>query len=186
MDFDLHADDAQLLLIDIQERFAGAIPSIADGQPVGRALAVLAAGCALLRVPTIISEQVPEKLGPTLVHLRGAAGNAATTLPKASFSCGDDPTLLEAIAAAERPSVIVAGIETHVCVLATVDDLLRRGYRVAVAVDAVDSRDPSHRDHAIATLRQLGALCLPAESILFRMQREAGSGCFKELSKLVK
>ena len=185
MDFDLHPDDAQLLLIDVQERFLGAIPSIAADQPVGRMLGILAAGCGLLQVPTLISEQVPDKLGPTLVHLRSAAVGPRV-MAKATFSCGDDQALLAAIAEADRPAVVVAGIETHVCVLATVDDLLRRGYRVVVAADAVDSRIAANRDHAIATLRQLGALCLPVESILFRMQREAGVGCFKELSKLVK
>lgn len=185
MDFDLHPDDTQLLLIDVQERFIGAIPSIAADAAVGRMLGILAAGCALLRVPTLISEQVPEKLGPTLVHLRSAASEAVIR-SKAAFSCGDDPALLDALAERERPAVVVAGIEAHVCVLATVDDLLRRGYRVVVAVDAIDSRVPANREHAIVTLRQLGALCLPVESILFRMQREAGVGCFRELSKLVK
>lgn len=185
MDFDLHPDDAQLLVIDVQERFLSAIPSIAAEAAVGRTLGILAAGCRLLGLPALLTEQVPEKLGPTLVHLRAAASEAPVHA-KTTFSCGDDPALLAAIAEHDRPAVIVAGIEAHVCVLATVDDLLRRGYRVVVAADAIDSRLPANREHALATLRQLGALCVPTETILFRLQREAGVGCFRELAKLVK
>ncbi|MDA3959854.1 MAG: isochorismatase family protein [Planctomycetota bacterium] len=185
MDFDLHRDDAQLLLIDVQERFSAAIPAIATGGACHRALSILLQGCQLLRVPILISEQVPDKLGPTPSDLRAYAPEAPV-LAKSMFSSGDDYAQREALATNERPLVIIAGIEAHICVLATVDDLLRRGYRVVVAVDAIDSRMPANRDHAIATMRQLGAACVPVESILFRLQREAGVGAFREISKLVR
>ena len=184
-DFDIGVDESLCLTIDIQERFASAIPAIAPDAECGRAAATLLRGCTLLEVPVVISEQVPDKLGATLPHLREAAPTA-TVHAKQAFSCGDDPHLRDAIASAERQHLIVCGIEAHVCVLATVDDLLRRGYRVTVACDAVASRAAANIDHAIATMRQLGALCVPVESILFRLQREAGVGCFKEISKLVR
>lgn len=185
MDFDLRPDDAQLLIVDVQERFTAAIPAIAADGACARTLEILIRGCALLAVPTLFSQQVPDKLGATCAPLRAAAPEAAIR-DKRAFSCVDDDGIREYLAERERPLLIVAGIEAHVCVLATVDDLLRRGYRVAVAADAVASRSDAHRDHALACMRQLGALCVPVESILFRLQREAGVGAFREISRLVR
>jgi len=185
VDLDFQSDDTLLLVIDVQERFAGAIPTIAEDQPVGSALCKLITGCRLLEVPVLFSEQVPDKLGPTLGFLRDAAPEASVHA-KSAFSCGDDRQLRAALAAADRPHLLVAGIESHVCVLSTVDDLLRRGYRVTVVTDAIASRDGDHVAHAVATLRQLGALCLPLESVLLRLQRDAADGCFREISKLIR
>jgi len=81
---------------------------------------------------------------------------------------------------------VVCGIEAHVCVLATVADLLARGARVVVASDAVASRSDASRDHALAAMRDLGALVVPSESVIFRLQRQAGGEVFKAISKLVR
>lgn len=176
---------AQLLVIDMQERFQAAIPGIAADAPCGRALRILAQGCRLLGVPALLSEQYPQGLGPTLGWLRAELPEAEV-LSKTAFSCVDDDALRQRLDAAGRREVLVAGIEAHVCVLGTVADLLTAGYAVTVAADAVDSRAEANRELALATMRQLGALVLPVESILFRLQRRAGVGAFKELSKLVR
>jgi nicotinamidase-related amidase len=152
---------------------------------VGRNCQRLLSGAGLLALPVLISEQYPKGLGATLPYLRAAAPTA-TVLAKTHFSCADDEAMRAQLAAVDRDWIIVAGIEAHVCVLATVDDLLRRGWRVAVVADAVASRDAAHVEHAIATMRQLGALVTPLESILFRLQRQAGIGNFKELSSLLR
>lgn len=181
--FDLEVDSSLVLLIDVQERFTTAIPGITADGDCGRACALLLKGAKLLDIPVIISEQYPAGLGHTVPHLADAD---ATVVAKVAFSCCDDDTLREELAKRDRDYIIVAGIESHVCVLATVDDLQRRGYQVVVAADAVASRDPAHVELALATMRQLGALVLPVESILFRWQRLAGGSRFKELSRLVR
>jgi nicotinamidase-related amidase len=177
--------DSAVLLIDVQERFLPAIPGIAPDQACGRACRVLLEGANLLRVPVTISEQYPAGLGPTLPHLLAAAP-AARRLAKTHFSCVDDPSFADHLARDGRRHVVVAGIEAHVCVLATVADLLAGGFAVIVADDAVASRSPAHRSTALAAMRDLGALVAPVESILFRLQRQAGTGCFKALSALVR
>lgn len=179
------AADTSVLLIDVQERFLSAIPAIGPDRDCGRACATLLAGATLLGVPVTISEQYAKGLGPTLPHLLAAAP-VATRLDKTHFSCGDDPGVVAHLAGLGRRQVVVAGIEAHVCVLATVADLLAAGQAVIVAADAVASRRDAHRDAALAAMRDLGALAVPTESILFRLQRQAGVGCFKALSALVR
>lgn len=184
--FDSRPDNSLCLVIDVQERFQDAIPAIRDGQAVASALTTLLAGCQLLEVPTMVTRQYPKGLGDSLPYIRDGAGSQASVGDKTHFSVLDDGDLRDALANHEREMVIVAGIEAHVCVLATVDDLLRRGYGVIVAADAIASRQAAHVDMAITTMRQLGALVLPVESILFRLQRQAGVGAFKALRDLIK
>lgn len=183
--FDLDAAGSALLVIDVQERFLPAIPGIAADQPVGRNCGILLAAARLLAVPAIISEQYPKGLGATLPHLV-AAHPEARRLAKTHFSCAGDAALLAAIEGLQRPQLVLCGIEAHVCVLATAADLLARGCAVVVAGDAIASRDPTSRDLATGALRDLGALVVPSESVVLRWQRQAGVGCFKQLSALIR
>ncbi len=181
--FDITIANAAVLLIDLQERFQPVIPSIGADQPVGRHARMLRDGAAMLAVPIIISEQYPQGLGPTLPHL---ATVGAKVCAKTHFSCVEDTALKNHLGETGRTHIIVAGIEAHVCVLGTVADLIASGSWVIVAADAVASRDPAHAALALEAMRSLGALTLPVESILFRLQRQAGTGAFKALSALVR
>jgi nicotinamidase-related amidase len=183
--FDLVPSDCALILIDMQERFLPAIPEIAADQTCGRNCRTLLAAAKLLGVPTLITEQYPKGLGSTLPHLVEAHPEAVR-LAKMHFSCIDAPEVRPRIDALHRGSVVLCGIETHVCVLHTAADLLASGRNVVVAADAVASRKSEHRDQGLAALRDLGALLVPAESIAMRWQRQAGTPTFKTLSSLIK
>jgi nicotinamidase-related amidase len=183
--FDCAAAASGLLLIDVQERFLAAVPSIAPDQGVGRTLRLLLTAARLTAVPIIISEQYPKGLGATLPHLREAAPEAPC-LAKMHFSCLGDPALRDAIAARARRTWVLCGIETHVCVLQTAVDLLSAGHEVVVASDGVDSRRSEHREAALATLRALGALVLPGEAVAMRWTAVAGTPLFKQISALIK
>jgi nicotinamidase-related amidase len=183
--FELSAADSALLLIDVQERFVPVIPAVAEDQPVGKVLKQLLTGAQLLGVPTIISEQYPKGLGTTLPYLSSAAPGAER-LAKMHFSCGEDPALRARLDALHRTHVVLCGIETHVCVLHTAADLLAQGRGVVVVADAVASRKDQHRDLALQALRDLGALLLPAESVLMRWTRVAGTPVFRQISALIK
>ncbi len=183
--FDLAPATTGLLLIDMQERFLAAIPAMAEDQPCGRNCRILLAAAALLGVPTTISEQYPQGLGPTVGFLT-AAHPAAPRLAKLHFSCGDDAALMDHLEAGGRRQLVLCGIEAQVCVLHTAADLIARGYAVVVAGDAVASRNPAHVPMALAAARDLGALVVPTESIVMRLQRQAGSGHFKALAQLIR
>jgi nicotinamidase-related amidase len=183
--FDLTVANTALLMIDMQERFLPAIPAIAQDQPCGRNCRMLLSAARLLGVPALISEQYPKGLGPTLPWLVEAYPEAER-IAKMHFSCSDDPTLQARLDRQARPRLVLCGIEAQVCVLTTAADLVARGYSVVIAGDAVASRNPAHVPMALDAARDLGALVVPAETIAMRLQREAGVGCFKALTQLIK
>ncbi len=183
--FDLTPLNTTLLAIDLQERFVSIMPGIAADQPCGRTIRILLQAAQLLRVPVVISEQYPKGLGPTLPYVHEAAPGAAV-FAKTHFSCAEDAVLNAGLADPQRSHVVICGVETHVCVLSTAADLLAGGRKVVIAADAVASRDPAHRELGLQALRDLGALVLPVESIVLRLQRQAGIGVFKQLSALIR
>ena len=176
----LERSSAVLLVIDVQER----INSVMTDQSHIPRLEVLVEACRALAVPVIGSEQYPKGLGATVEPLAGLLGE--TPAAKDTFSCARDTGLREEIAATGRPQVIVAGIETHVCVLSTALDLLDAGYRVHVPHDAVNSRRPADKHWALERMQQAGAQITTTESALFELLERCDTDDFKTVAKLVK
>jgi len=179
----LTAEGAVLLLIDVQQRL---MPVIYDqGTVLARAVR-LAEAARLMDVPVIATEQNPAGLGPTVAPL---SAYPHKILAKTAFSAAVDPglaALLPASAGGTSGEIIVGGVEAHVCVLQTALDLLDRGYRVAVAADAVGSRHPADRAAALDRARQHGAEIVTSEMVLFEWLRDARHPRFREVQKLLK
>ncbi len=186
--FDCEIDNTLLLMIDMQERFVPAIPDMAATGICGRNCERLLAGMNIFSMPTVITEQYKKGLGETQSFLLEEASRSedCTFFEKSAFSALDDEDIHQHLATVDKENIILCGIESHVCVLSSCADLIRHGYRVSVAGDAVASRDPLNKEMALAAMRDLGALVLPTESILFRLQRRSGGDSFKALSALVK
>lgn len=171
-----------MLLIDVQERL---LPVMRGAIELEQRTAVAVAGACALELPLMVTEQYPKGLGHTV-------GAIATRLAgidrveKASFSCcgveGFDRWLGE-----HAPhTLLIAGIETHVCVLQTCLDLLERGIVPVVMADCTSSRH--EHDHAVAIerLRDAGATITTLESALFELTGVSGTPLFKQISALVK
>lgn len=183
--FTLAADVTALLIIDMQEKFLPAIPAMAADQFCGRNVRILANAFRLLKLPTMISEQYPKGLGRTLPWIAEVCPDAVLA-EKTHFSCCDDEALMLCLDRQGRRTLVLCGVEAHVCVLATVADLVTRGYDVVIAGDAVASRQGEHCAQALAAMRDLGALVVPSESIVFRLLKQAGTPVFKQVSALVR
>ncbi len=171
-----------LLIVDVQDRLA---PVIDNNESVLANCARLLAGCRILDVPVLVSEQYPRGLGETVESIRSLASDAEIA-EKITFSCLRDRELTERIAESGRDTLLVAGMEAHVCVTQTVLDALDRGYHVQVAADAVGSRSPDNRVVALARMAREGATITTTESALFELLKKAGTAQFKQISKLVK
>jgi nicotinamidase-related amidase len=176
----LERRSAVLLVVDVQERINAVM---ADQSHIPR-LEVLVEACHALDIPVIGSEQYPKGLGATVEPLKTLLGD--TPGAKDTFSCARDLGLREALAAAGRPQVVVTGIETHVCVLSTVLDLLAAGYRVHVPHDAVNSRRPADKHWALERMQSDGAVVTSTESVLFEVLERCDTDDFKTVAKLVK
>ena len=179
----LERDNALLLLIDVQDRLASAMPREALAR-LERNAQVLLKAARRLDLPVVATEQYPKGLGRTLPSLRELLGEAP--MEKVEFSCGASKPIAERIVAAGRKQVIVAGMEAHVCVFQTVRDLLRGPFSVFVAQDAVISRTEENRAVGLRLCEKAGATLTSAETALFDLLGCAGTPEFKELAPLIK
>lgn len=168
-----------LLVIDLQEKL---LPAIPDRESLLADVTLLVRGAAIWNVPATLTEQYPQGLGPTVTPLRELLPAPREKMTMSAAGCLDWPPAAES----ERPQVVLAGIEAHVCVLQTALDLLAAGYQVYVAVDAVSSRFPLDRGVALDRLARSGANLTTVESVLFEWAEAAGTPEFKQTSQLVK
>ena len=107
-------------------------------------------------------------------------------MEKVVFSCARVPEFLDKLQELERSSVLLLGIETHVCVLQTAIDLLNDGYRVYVPADAVVSRKKVDYERGLGMMERAGAVVGSTEAFLFQLVERAGTDEFKQISRLVK
>ena len=179
----LKRDDAIVLVVDVQERLARAMPPEALAQ-VEKNTAILMKAAARLGVPIIASEQYPKGLGPTLPSLRALMPEPPTE--KLEFSCGASKDIALRLFKAQRRQVIVAGMEAHVCVFQTVRDLQLGGYRAFVPGDAICSRSEANKEIGLKLMEKAGATITSTETVVFDLLGAAGTPEFKELSTLLK
>lgn len=170
------------VLIDIQTRL---YPYILDNDTLTKNCIKLISGLKILNIPIIVTQQYTHGLGGTLPELVEVLGEYEH-IEKSSFSCCDEPRFNEDLALSSKMFVIVWGIETHVCVLQTVTDLIGQGYIPIVVEDCVGSRNANDKNIAIERMRQSGALITTSESILFELLKYSGTDQFREISRLVK
>ena len=158
---------SQLLVIDVQEKLA---PHVADQADVVGNCVRLVQYARHLDVPATLTEHYPKGLGATAAPLTEAAGNTAVTLEKITFSSWKDAAIrarIDGLAADGRDQVVVAGMESHVCVAQTVLDLVAHHVPVFLVADAVGSRDRGVRDTAIERLRDAGVSIVSQEMVAF-------------------
>lgn len=173
-------DDSALLVIDLQQRLLTAQPNAARIVWNTRRLID---GAKALGVRTAVTEQVPEKLGPTAAEL---AERLPPPIAKQAFSAGVCEELLGEWHGAGVRHVVLAGIETHVCVAQTALDLLSAGFQPRIAVDAVGSRFAIDHETAVRRLDASGVSLTTAEAALFELCETAEDPAFRDISALAK
>lgn len=170
------------IMVDVQAKL---FPYIDGAEALQLRLETLFKGLKILELPVLITEQYPKGLGETLPELRQLFPDAAC-YEKMSFSCFGAPEFNRELLQSGKNTVILAGIESHVCVQQTALDLLSLGYRVVVVEDGVGSRKASDRETALARLRGAGVIPVSCESLLLELCQTAGTPRFKAISKLIK
>jgi nicotinamidase-related amidase len=169
-------------VVDVQERLAAVMDR---KEQVLDNCRRLIEGAKILDVPIAVTEQYPKGLGPTEEELRGAL-LSYEPFEKLTFSCCGEPSFTSALESLGRRTIILAGMETHVCVLQTALDLLRGGYGVHLVRDAVCSREKENWITGVDLMRDAGAVITSTETVLFQLLGKAGTEEFKAISKLVK
>jgi nicotinamidase-related amidase len=174
----LDRERAALVVVDVQEAFR---PAVGEFESVAHNAGVLVQGASALGLPTRVTEQYPKGLGSTVPevaeHLEGTV-----PLEKVVFSaCRAEGFDLDG-----RDQALVCGIEAHVCVEQTVQDLLDRDVEVHVAADAVTSRTALNRRLGLEKMERSGAWVTSTEMALFELVGRAGTDEFKRIQALVK
>jgi len=181
--FTLKIDNVQFLMIDMQEKL---LPAIFGQENILKNNIKLLKGAQILGIPFTYTEQYPRGLGSTVTDLSGLLTGDETKHEKTHFSCIDEPGVADSITGSKRKQIVIFGIESHICVLSTVMDMLQRKFTVAVAVDACGSRLQRNHQYAMDTMAMNGALILPTESIIYQLMNRAGTPQFKQLLPLFK
>ncbi len=170
------------LVIDIQERL---VPVMEENELLVENCRKLIEGLQILGLPLLVTQQYTKGLGETIDEIKSVIPNFEY-IEKKDFSCQDEPVFAEKLALTGAQTVIICGIESHVCVLQTAIDLKAAGYTPVVVFDCVSSRSFDNVDLAAERFRYEGIMMTSCESVLFELTRSAGAPGFKEISKLVK
>ena len=172
-------EDAVLVVIDVQERL---LPHIAEGQGVVENIARLARFARIIELPVIITEQ--RKLGDTVDEIRAELPDISP-ITKTEFSCLGCEELLGALARLNRGTLLLTGIEAHICVTQTALEALPR-YGVHAVTDAMASRSVRNWEVAIKRMLQSGVTITSTEMLIFELLRRADTEEFRAALELVK
>jgi nicotinamidase-related amidase len=169
-----------LLVVDMQDRL---IDKIAQHGAVVENIKALVKAARVLNVPVLATEQ--EKLGEIVPEVQGLLSDSPK-FRKLSFSCCGDSAFMKKLRQVRKKTVIVSGIETHICVLQTVLDLLNLRYRVLLVRDATSSNAAIDRETAISRMRSAGAIIVTAEAVIYELTERAGTEEFRRILEIVK
>jgi nicotinamidase-related amidase len=178
----LATENTVLLVIDVQEKLYRAVyqkEQLLDN------LQRLIKGIKVLEIPIVVTEQYPQGLGTTIPEIALLLPDVRR-LPKVNFSCCGDEAILREIKKLNRKQVLIAGIESHICVYQTAADLIAAGYEVHVVNDAISARTERNRDTGIKMMMQQGAKLTSAEAALFELLKIAKGDKFKAISQIVR
>lgn len=185
----VNRDDALLVVVDIQERLAAAMP---HRDRVVAAVARLIRAAALLRWPVAVTLQNPAGLGGLVPELEALlakpqiASAEMHRLDKMAFCCCFEPAFDRVVRESGRRQVVLCGMETHICVTQTALALTAEGHETFVAADACCSIDDADADVALDRMRAAGVEVLTSQAVMYEAVREAGTDEFRALLRIVK
>ncbi len=170
------------LFIDFQERL---FPAMNEKETLLKNTKILIEGLTLLGIPTAFTQQYTKGLGETIEEIKSLVPCFAA-IEKTDFSCFGAIEYTDFLQSNQCRTIILCGIEAHVCVLQTAVDLKEAGFYPIVVTDCITSRTASSKESAIDRFRFENIMTATVESILFELTRSAKDEAFKAISKLVK
>ncbi|MGA6988051.1 MAG: hydrolase [Terriglobales bacterium] len=180
----LEADQCALIVVDMQEKL---LPPIWEKERLLRNVQLLIRLAGILKIPALVTTQYAKGLGNTVPEIASMLPDTPP-IDKLMFSCfGSDAfcSLLKRLPG-QRTTVLLCGMETHICVMQTAMGALREGYLVHVACDAVSSRTELNWRIGLDRMRSAGAILSSTEMMIYELLRSSGAPAFKELLPYLK
>ena len=176
----MQKDASGLLLVDVQEKLT---PHVSNSEQLIERCAWLMRLAQAVNVPILVCEQYPSGLGKTVESLRVLAA-PYDPIEKVHFSCYRSDRLMKNWQQLGKKQFIIAGIETHVCVLQTAMDIKQQSdSEVFVVVDAVSARSELDHKYGLKRMKQAGIQLVTSEMVFFEWVEQAGTSEFKALSQ---
>jgi len=175
----LEAEKCALIVIDIQEKL---LPPIFQTEQLVRNAQLLIRAAQILKIPALVSTQYAKGLGQTVPEI-SALLPQIETIDKTLFSCFGSDAFCEGIKhlPGDRDTLLLCGMESHICVTQTALGALREGYVVHVASDAISSRTEWNWKIGLERMRAAGAVISSTEMMIYELMRASSSAAFKEL-----
>lgn len=176
----MNKNQSALVLVDVQDKLT---PHVLDSEALISRCSWLIRLAQTLDVPVLVSEQYPSGLGQTVASLKASVSHY-TPIEKVHFSCYRDDAFIEHWRSLGKKQMIIAGIETHVCVLQTAMEVIRQtDDDIFVVVDAVSSRTALDHKFGLKRMKQAGVKLVTSEMVFFEWVEQAGTKAFKALSQ---
>ena len=180
----LQADHCALIVVDIQEKL---LPPIFNKDELVKNSQLLVRLANILEIPTIVTTQYVKGLGPTVPEIASLL-TGPPPIDKMQFGCFGCDEFRSALKAlpGNRNTLLVCGMEAHICVMQTVLGALNDGYLVHVATDAIGSRVRWNWDIGIDRMRAAGAVISTTEMMIYELLRASGTAQFKQVLPYLK
>lgn len=178
----LTKDQTVFVLVDVQGKLAKIVH---ESETLLDNLRKLIQGLQVLDIPILWLEQYPDGLGPTSEEL-SLLLEGQQPIAKMTFSAARNEEFMDALQSLNRKQVLIAGIETHICVYMTAAELAGKGYEVEVIEDAVSSRTAANKQIGLEKMKAAGVTGTCIETALYELIGEAGTDEFKKVLKLIK
>ena len=180
----LRPENCALMVVDIQERL---MPVIDGREEVVRNSALLMKAANVMGIPIVASTQYVARIGELLPDISAELGDVKPT-DKLEFSCFGNSIFKSGLKSLplEVNTMIVCGVETHICVYQTVVGGLMAGYKMWVASDAVSSRVEYNYLNGLDRIKQIGGVVANTEMIIYDLLQKAGTDEFKAMLPFLK
>ncbi len=173
-----------LLIVDIQERL---MPVIAGREQVIKNACLLIKAATVMGIPIVATTQYVARIGELLPEIKAELKDAAI-IDKMEFGGFNNPQIAQAVGQLPREidTLIIAGVETHICVYQTTMGAIQAGYKAWVPADAVSSRARQNHRSGVARIREIGGIVANTELIIYELLHRAGTPEFKALLPFLK
>jgi nicotinamidase-related amidase len=180
----LQAENCTLVVIDIQQKL---LPPIFNKEQLVRNTSLLVRLARILDIPVLVTTQYAKGLGETVPEILALVGDTKP-IDKLEFSCFGKDSFCSAVKSVpgNRNTMLLCGMETHICVMQTALGALEQGYLVHVASDAVGSRAEWNWKIGLERMRDAGCVISSTEMMMYELLRKSGTAAFKELLQHLK
>jgi len=180
----LEAEQCALIVVDVQEKL---LPPIWQKEQLVKNAQLLIRLAGILKIPALVTTQYAKGLGSTVAEIASLLPESAA-IDKQMFSCFGSDVFCASLKRlpGRRTTVLLCGMEAHICVMQTALAALREGYVVHVASDAVSSRAKWNWRIGLDRMRAAGAIISSTETIIYELLRTSGSPPFREMLPYLK